>query len=129
MKKMISDMKTNELVRTFLGVSRRHCKISRNGKKYLEIEFYDISGRIKGYFSGGFEESKEILTCGYAKVTALTKLHRGRLILQVTEINRAKPDEFDMWDILKKQSEEDMERMIAELYQSGAGIPKIPQQY
>ncbi len=57
MKKMISDMKANERVRTFLGVSSRHSKISRNGKGYLEIEFYDISGSIKGYFFGGFEES------------------------------------------------------------------------
>lgn len=129
MKKMISDMKANERVRTFLGVSSRHSKISRNGKGYLEIEFYDISGSIKGYFFGGFEESKEIRRCGYVKVTALAKLHRGRLILQVNEISIAKPDEFDLWDIFKKLSEEEMEQMIAKLYPSGAGIPQLSQRY
>jgi 23S rRNA maturation-related 3'-5' exoribonuclease YhaM len=126
MKKMISDMKANERVMTFLGVSSRHSKISRNGKGYLEIEFYDISGSIKGYCFGGFEESKDIQRCSYAKVIGLTKLHRGRLILQVTEIRLATPGEFSMEDIYKKPTAEEVEQMMAELYQSGKGIPHLP---
>ena len=129
MKKMISDMKANELIRTFLGVSRTHRKISRNGKGYLEIELYDISGSIKGYLFEGFEESKDIRSCGYAKVTALTKLHRGRLILQVSNIRLATPGEFSMEDIYKKPTAEEVERMMAELYQSGKGIPHLPERY
>jgi hypothetical protein len=129
MKKMISDMKANELVRTILGVRSANSKISRHGKGYLEIEFYDLSGRIKGYFWGSFDESKDIRRCSYAKVTALIKLHRDRLILQISDMRVAMPDEFDMDDIFKKPTAEEVERMTANLYQSGAGIPKIPQQY
>ena len=125
MKKMISDMKANERVMTFLGVSSRHSKISRNGKGYLEIEFYDISGRIRGYLFGDPENSNDIRKCLYAEVTALTKLNRGSLILQVNKIRVATPDEFVMEDIYQKPRKEEMERMITKMFPSGMGTPKI----
>jgi hypothetical protein len=117
-------MKPGEIVRTFLGIRRTLRKISRYGKGYLEIEFYDVSGTIKGYFFGGFEESKDIRRGLYAEVTALLKMHRKSLILQVSGIRVVTPEQFDTEDMFHRLSKEEMERIIAEMYPSGAGIPK-----
>ena len=116
MKKMISDMQDGEQVRTFLGVRSDKLKTGRDEKKYFEIEFHDVSGKITAYWFEGPELFTDLWNCTYADVTALTKLHRGTLILEVIELRFAMPYELDINDIFKKPSEEELQRLIAKMY-------------
>lgn len=55
MKTMISDLKADQAVKTFLGRRQVSLKKSRNNKEYLMIDLYDESGSIKGYVFKGVE--------------------------------------------------------------------------
>jgi hypothetical protein len=116
MKKMISDMKAGEMVKTFLGVRYARPKISKKGGGYLEIKFYDTSGTITGYFFGECEEVRDVSTHIYVELTAMPKLYKGNLILQVQDIRVAAKDEFDMEEIFKTPSKEELQRIIDSMY-------------
>ncbi len=117
MKTMISDLKPDQLFRTFLGVNRVSLKKSRNNKEYLMIDLYDVSGRIKGYLFDGVEEARERLKGKlYAEVSGLAKTHNGNLILQIHHIKGVSADEFDVSAVFKKPSKQELEEIIRQLY-------------
>lgn len=116
MKKMISDMKAGEMVKTFLEVRYTRPKIGKKAGDYLEIKFYDTSGRINGYYFGKCDEITDKNAYIDVEVTALPKLYHGSLILHVKDIRVAAKDEFDMDDLHKIPSHEELQRIIDNLY-------------
>ncbi len=117
MKTMISELKPDQLFRTFLGINRVSLKKSRNNREYLMIDLYDVTGRIKGYLFHGVEVAREGLKGKlYAEVSGLAKTHNGNLILQIHHIKGASEDEFEVSDVFKKPSKEELEELIRQLY-------------
>ena len=117
MKTMISELKPDQLFRTYLGISRMSLKKSRKNKEYLMIDLYDVTGRIKGYLFHGVEVAREGLKGKlYAEVSGLAKIHNGNLILQIHHIKAVSENEFDVSDVFKKPSNEELEELIRQLY-------------
>lgn len=116
MKTMISDLKQNQTFKTFLGIRYLTLKKSRNNKEYLMIEFYDVSGSIKGYVFKGVGIGEELKNHRYVEITGLTKMHNGKLILQIDRIRIASEDEFDVNDIFRMPTKEELEIIRAQLW-------------
>lgn len=125
MKTMISDLKPNQGFKTFLGTRQLTLKKTKNNKEYLMIEFYDITGSIKGYVFNRIEVGEELKKHRYAEVAGLAKIHNGKLILQIDHIRAASGDEFDVNDVFRIPGKEELEMIKAQLWPHSCREPKI----
>ncbi len=87
------------------------------------IDLYDVTGKIKGYLFHGIEVAREGLKGKlYSEVSGLTKTHNGNLILQIHHFKAVSEKEFDVSDVFKKPSKEELEEIIRQLYLQRKGI-------
>jgi len=114
---MIKDFVLNDTVTAFLTVRRRDVK-EYNGTTYISFEFGDASGRIPGVWWEPDRFAVDELQEGdVVKVKAAVGEYRGKRQLRVAKLRPAKPDEYQLSDILphSKYTDEELRGKIHSL--------------
>ncbi|MBN2225986.1 MAG: HD domain-containing protein [candidate division Zixibacteria bacterium] len=114
---MIKDFVLNDSVTAFLTVRRRDIK-EYNNTTYISFEFGDASGRIAGVWWEPDRYAVDELQEGdVVKVKAAVGEYRGKQQLRVAKLRAAKPDEFQLSDILphSRYADEELRAKIRSL--------------
>ncbi len=96
---MIKDMKANENITTYLALESMHIKKSKTNKDYLVLYISDRTGKIKGYLWNNPIEMAAILKKrSFVKVSGITKMLNGILIINLEKIRVAEKNEINISD-------------------------------
>jgi len=102
MKIMKKDIRANDQVTTYFALESMRLKTSRNKNNYLELSFYDRTGKIKGYlWNDPVMASAVLREKTIVKVKANVSLYNDSLLLNVENIRQATKDEYDMDDFME----------------------------
>ncbi|MEW5924847.1 MAG: HD domain-containing protein [Candidatus Zixiibacteriota bacterium] len=97
---MIKDFVISDTVTAFVAVRRKDVK-EYNGNTYISFEFGDASGRIQAVWWEPDQSAIEELEEGdIVKIKGTVSQYRGKPQLKVVKLRPAKPEEYNLADLL-----------------------------
>lgn len=102
MKILKKNIRANDQVTTFFALESMRLRTSRNKNNFLELSFYDRTGKIKGYlWNDPVIMSAVLREKTIVKVKANAGLYNDSLILNVEKVRQANKDEYDINDFMQ----------------------------
>ncbi|MDA8085392.1 MAG: HD domain-containing protein [Nitrospiraceae bacterium] len=99
---MKSDLRAYEPVDTFFALKSADLRRARDDRRYLALSLADKSGQINGYLWEEPEDAADRLRgTTYVRVSGLTKVYNGSLMLAIERIRVAGDDEVDVKDFIE----------------------------
>lgn len=102
MKLMKKDLKANQSVTTIFALESMRLRTSKNKNNFLELNFHDRTGKIKGYlWNDPVIMSAVLKEKSIVKVKATVSTYNDSLILTVEKVRQANREEFDINDFME----------------------------
>ncbi|MGC9336495.1 MAG: 3'-5' exoribonuclease YhaM family protein [Candidatus Cloacimonadia bacterium] len=101
----------------FFAISEKSLRTSKAGKSYLRLTCVDKSGVITGnIWENAGKVAKNFTTSNIAKIRATVEFYEGQLQLNISNIRRAKAEEYNLTDFYPT-TEKDLDLFITQLFE------------
>ncbi|HLI30413.1 MAG TPA: HD domain-containing protein [Terriglobia bacterium] len=124
-KPFIADLKPGQPFNATFLLQSKDRRTARNGKAYLDLEFRDATGSMRGKLWDCDRVKSDFDVDDIVRVSGTTEDYMGSLQLSVAEIARAPEDGLDLLDYLPRTGQ-DLEQMYAALVARIEGMPEGP---
>jgi 3'-5' exoribonuclease len=101
----------------FFAISEKSLRTSKTGKSYLRLTCVDKSGVITAnIWDNAAKLAKNFNISDITKIRATVELYEGQLQLNISNIRKAKPEEYDITDFYPA-TEKDIDLLITRLFE------------
>ena len=123
----IADLKPGTSLTTTFLVRTKERKTARNGSAYLDLEFQDSTGTIKGKLWDCDSSRPAFEADDVVRISGTVEIYQGNLQLSLRKIVKCREADVDLADYLP-HGEQDPEKLFAALLKRIGQMPKGPLQ-
>ncbi len=101
MKLMSKDIRPNTSLTTFFLLTSIKLRISQTNRKYLTLELYDRTGKVRGFiWDHDLIEKLTVTENSFVKISGKTRMFKDYIVIDIEQIRTAEEGEIEVSDFI-----------------------------